>query len=143
MKLGLVMDTNMSLSMIMVIYINPFHATKLFWYPLKTSENQRFSDVFRGYQKRSVAWNGLSNLYKICQAHENKLWNERYLVSILVKILWICFGNIFRKKRYALLVFTKMFLPLLWNLKKNKDCLPNRQHFTRRTHETGSKINPH
>ena len=30
MKLGLVMDTNMSLSMIMVIYINPFHATKLF-----------------------------------------------------------------------------------------------------------------
>ena len=22
-------------------------------------ENQRFSDVFRGYQKKSVAWNGL------------------------------------------------------------------------------------
>ena len=28
---------------------NPFHATDVFWYPLKTSENQRFSDVFRGY----------------------------------------------------------------------------------------------
>ena len=41
--------------------VNPFHATDLFSYPLKTSENQRFSDVFRGYQKRSVAWNGLSN----------------------------------------------------------------------------------
>ena len=39
--------------------INPFYATDLFWYPLKTSENQRFSDVFRGYQKRPVAWNGL------------------------------------------------------------------------------------
>ena len=38
--------------------INLFLATDLFWYPLKT-ENQRFSDVFRGYQKRSVAWNGL------------------------------------------------------------------------------------
>ena len=38
---------------------NPFHATNLFWYLLKTSENQRFSDVFRGHQKRSVAWNGL------------------------------------------------------------------------------------
>ena len=27
--------------------------------PLKTSENLWFSDVFRGYQIRSVAWNGL------------------------------------------------------------------------------------
>ena len=39
--------------------INPFHATDLFWYPLKTSENQRFSDIFRGYQKRSVVLNRL------------------------------------------------------------------------------------
>ena len=34
--------------------INPSHATNLFWYPLKTLENRRFSDVFRGYQKRLV-----------------------------------------------------------------------------------------
>ena len=27
--------------------------------PLKISENQRFSDVFTGYRKRPVAWNGL------------------------------------------------------------------------------------
>ena len=40
--------------------INPFHATGLFRYPLKTSENQSFSDVFRGYRKRPVAWNGLN-----------------------------------------------------------------------------------
>ena len=39
--------------------LNPFHATDLFWYPLKTSENQTFSNVSRGYQKRSVARNGL------------------------------------------------------------------------------------
>ena len=39
--------------------VNPFHATDLFRWPLKTSENQRFSDVFRGYQKWSVVWNGL------------------------------------------------------------------------------------
>ena len=43
---------------------NPFHATDLFWYPLKISENQRFSDVFRGYQKRSVTWNGLMNYFR-------------------------------------------------------------------------------
>ena len=37
--------------------LNPFHATDLFLYPRKTSENLRFSDVFRGYRKRPVAWN--------------------------------------------------------------------------------------
>ena len=40
-------------------YVNQFHATDFFWYALKTSEDPWFSDVFRGYQKRSVAWNGL------------------------------------------------------------------------------------
>ena len=35
--------------------INPFHATGLFLYPLKKSENQRFSVVFRGYRKRPAA----------------------------------------------------------------------------------------
>ena len=36
-----------------------FYALDLIWYPLKTSENQRLSDVCRGYKKRSVARNGL------------------------------------------------------------------------------------
>ena len=44
---------------ITIRFINPFHATGLFRKPLKTSENLWFSDVFRGYQKRPVAWNGL------------------------------------------------------------------------------------
>ena len=30
-----------------------------FYTPCKTLENQRFSDVFRGYRKRPLAWNGL------------------------------------------------------------------------------------
>ena len=34
---------------------NQFHTACLFVYPLKTLENQRFSDVFRGYRKRPVA----------------------------------------------------------------------------------------
>ena len=41
--------------------LNPFHATDLFLYPLKSSENQTFSDDFRGYRKKPVAWNGLTN----------------------------------------------------------------------------------
>ena len=40
-------------------FINPCRATGLFRYPPKKSENQRFSDVFRRYGKRPVAWNGL------------------------------------------------------------------------------------
>ena len=28
--------------------VNPFHVTDLFWYPLKTPENQTLSDVFKG-----------------------------------------------------------------------------------------------
>ena len=39
--------------------INLFHATGLFRYPLKASENLWFFHVFRGYRRRLVAWNGL------------------------------------------------------------------------------------
>ena len=49
---------NLNMSLIIKILenrINPFHANDLFWYPLKTLENQRFSDIFRRYQKGSVA----------------------------------------------------------------------------------------
>ena len=32
--------------------INQFHSTGLFLYPLKTSQNQVFSDIFKGYRRR-------------------------------------------------------------------------------------------
>ena len=47
------LETKFYLSQI-TIYINPFHATCLFPYLLKTSGNLSFSDVFRGYIKRPV-----------------------------------------------------------------------------------------
>ena len=68
-------------------FINPFHATGLFWYPLKTSENLWFSDVFRGYRKRPVARNGL------------KTWSFRALFlniskDMLCKSKWeLCFNK--------------------------------------------------
>ena len=37
--------------------VNPFHATGLFQYLLKTTESLWFSDVFRGYRKKQVARN--------------------------------------------------------------------------------------
>ena len=35
--------------------LNPFQANSTFLYPLKTSENQRFSDIFRGYKNAALA----------------------------------------------------------------------------------------
>ena len=40
---------------LVTLTLNPFHATDLFLYPLKSSENQTFSDDFRGYRKKPVA----------------------------------------------------------------------------------------
>ena len=39
-------------------HINPFHANVPFLYPLKTSENQRFSEVLREYRNGTLAWKG-------------------------------------------------------------------------------------
>ena len=38
---------------------DPFHVNGFLLYPLKISGNHRFSNVFRGYWKKSVTWNGL------------------------------------------------------------------------------------
>ena len=40
--------------------IKQFHVTGLFLYPLKTPENQRFSNISRRYRKRTVARNELT-----------------------------------------------------------------------------------
>ena len=58
--------------------INLFQANVPFLYPLKTSENRRFSDVFRGYKKGTLIWNGLiSSLIQ-------QLWS--FCVIILLKL---------------------------------------------------------
>ena len=40
-------------------------ASGLFLYLLKTSENLWFPDVFRGYRKRSLTWNGLTHFMPV------------------------------------------------------------------------------
>ena len=43
----------------------PFSTNVPLLYPLKTSEDLRFSDVFRGYRSGTLAENGLNNSLKI------------------------------------------------------------------------------
>ena len=63
------------------ISFNPFYATDLFWYPLKTSENLWFS-VFRGYQKRAVAWNRLRDFILILVLLDGNIKKIFYLSYI-------------------------------------------------------------
>ena len=39
--------------------LNPFSTNVSLLYPLQTSENRSFSDVFRGYRSRTLVQNGL------------------------------------------------------------------------------------
>ena len=45
--------------LISIFSVKPFHATGFFLYLLKAAENQKFLDVFRGYIKRPLSWDGL------------------------------------------------------------------------------------
>ena len=50
-----------------------------FYIPLKTSENFWFSDIFRGYRKRPLPWNGLI----VCQGFWKNffLWNSNLTMN--------------------------------------------------------------
>ena len=41
---------------------NPFSTSVPYQYPLKTSENRRFSDIFRGYRSGTLVENGLKTM---------------------------------------------------------------------------------
>ena len=57
---------------------DPFHVTGLFIYPLKTSENPWFVNVFSWYQKWPVAWNGLTNL-----SFSKRPWKVNQIIEYL------------------------------------------------------------
>ena len=57
--------------------INPFHDTDLFWYPLKTSENQNFSDTFRGTSEEISGKKRVNHSRKQhIRANQGKIYNE-------------------------------------------------------------------
>ena len=64
-------------------YINPFHATGLFLYPTKNINNQRFSDVFSMYSKRTVAWNVLRALIYFFFIVDNVFGHSDFALTIV------------------------------------------------------------
>ena len=89
---------------------NPFHVTGLLRYPLKTSEN--FSDVFRGYWKRPVAWNGW-RCSTFLDLGKSKILSKTTLAFNELKL------NFYYIQSFTLenvcLVLSNMFCPFLWN----------------------------
>ena len=63
------------------IVLTHFMSLISFWYPLETSENQR---VFRGYQKKSVAWNGLNHFLFRTSTNANFLMKQGSEISFSI-----------------------------------------------------------
>ena len=77
--------------------VNPFLLSDLFWYPLKTSENQRISDIFREYQKKT---NGIKwiNLF-----HATGLFQK-----ITKNLIFLCFQRV-QKETSSMIWVTETF----------------------------------
>ena len=67
--------------------INTFHATGLFYTSLKASDNLCFPDIFRGYRKRPVEWDGLIGVMRKWKPsnHDTTLIIARIISFVLNK----------------------------------------------------------
>ena len=83
----------------------PYYITVPFLYPLKTSENQIFFDVFKGYRKRQFTWNVL----KTCNQFVSH-FSEVFLLEQKLGFLFKPSGN----ERYFKLKWKKWTSTLLW-----------------------------
>ena len=96
--------------------INPFLANVLILYTLKSSENQRFSGVFRGYKMRALAKNSLKSLkLKNTMSFKKKLsavpYEARDPFLVILHLLFDSFNHInFQKKFSVTLGIGKMKL---------------------------------
>ena len=104
----------------------PVFSYILFSIPLETPENQRFPDVFRGYPKRPVAWNGLMHCIKTKFSFKN--FFENYFIkgekksAILSKCVHIYHKNIWKKIFFSFLC-SGVSLELTCQRFTEKECL--------------------
>ena len=69
-----------------VHYFNSFKSSVTFLYPLKTSENQKFFDFFKGYRYVTLDQNGLKDLNSKVWHWVFKEGSSRMLSKIIVRI---------------------------------------------------------
>ena len=69
-------------------HVNPFQVKAPFLVPLKTSENLRFSNVFRGIKKEKFAWNGLILSAPTPQNGQTHLNNSSPKANQLFQCVW-------------------------------------------------------
>ena len=72
-------------------YLKPFHATGRFLYPLKTSGNLWFSDIFKGYRKWPVARHGIRTISYLGET--SKLYGL-FLRTSLYYVLYVLYLKI-------------------------------------------------
>ena len=74
------------------LLVNTFHATGLFLHAQKKSESLWFSDVYRGYRKRPVTWNGLNKGNQLFRNSLNSIDLKKY-VEWLIAINFLYFNG--------------------------------------------------
>ena len=88
-------------------YVHPYSTNVPLLYPLKTSEKQRFSDVFRGYRSRTLVENGLMlipifgkvrNFYEEVTPNKSKFHNLCFCIHgnlrfTLCRLIYIFLGE--------------------------------------------------
>ena len=88
-------------------FFNPFSTNVPLLYPLKTSENRRFCDVFRGYRSATLAENGL--IMPLCMRNRTSLrkvlWNKKLPLYLLTQNLSLT-QDVFK--------FISLFLQIWW-----------------------------
>lgn len=95
--------------------INSFCAIGHFLYPFKTSENQSFPSIFRGFKKKPVTWNwlivdhqgcsGKSLFFKTCKnilGECPRRWRQNYrLWRFFLRLFPVNFIKIFKRSTFS------------------------------------------
>ena len=78
---------------------NPFHATGLFLNPLDSLGNLWFSDVFRGYRKRPILWDGSTHI-RLTRSWRRSLSYRSQFIDLPSKSLdWFLYDGDLRYER--------------------------------------------
>ena len=79
-----------NLQNLMTERFSPFQSSVTFLYPLKTSENQRFSDVFRGYRNVTQDQNGLKLNLEMFQKNVFEIVGKNTVCEISPNLTVVC-----------------------------------------------------